>query len=415
MGADEQPDTTDSQRSAAEGGQEEERPAAQLPRPMSEPAVLVESARSLQEVCHRIAGCPVLALDTEANSMHAYRERTCIVQLTANRTSAIIDALAVPDLVPLRDAVARPGVQTVFHGGDYDITVLTRDHGFRFERVFDTMIAATMLGEPKVGLADLVQLHFKDRLDKRFQRIDWARRPLTAEQREYLQRDTIYLPALRDHLYERLEAAQIVEEAEIEFARLARRRGKQAAFDADGWRRIKGARRLDDRGRAVLNALFRWREDEARRRDLPPFKVLSPHTLVALARQPPQPNTRPDQLPFLGKRDRRRHGRAVMNAVRRGLSAADRGEIPPQRTTSRPSPEEARALRTVRARAERIKRWRREEAKRRDVPNLVVLPNPALEWIAETQPRRLEELGRCEDLGAKRLERYGRRLLELVK
>lgn len=385
-----------------------------LPPPTTAPARLVETQEALRAVCAQVAACDLVALDTESNSMHAYRERTCIVQVSAAEQSAIVDALAVPDLSPLASALDRDDVEVVFHGGDYDISVLTRDHDFRFARVFDTMIAATMLGEPKVGLADLVRTHFGVSLDKRFQRIDWARRPLTGAQLDYLQRDTLYLPGLRAHLAERLARADIVEEAEIEFRRLAARQGKPSEFDPDGWQRLKGASGLDDAGRAVLRALYLWREEVAQRRDLPPFKVLGPRTIVALAADPPRAAKRPEDLPHLGERERRRHGRAVLAALRSGLDAARRKQAPAGRRPPRLRGEDARAARLQRRRSDRLRDWRRGEAARRGVPNMVVLPNPALEWLASECPRDLDELDRCADLGPKRKRLYGVRLLALL-
>ena len=223
--------------------------------PTTPPAAWIERSEELAGLCARLSSVPRIALDTEANSLHAYRERTCVVQLTTAAESAILDPLALSTLEPLRTALARPEVEVVFHGGDYDIAVLSRDHGFAFERVFDTMIAATLLGEPRVGLADLAREHLGVLLDKRFQTADWARRPVTPEQLVYLQGDTQWLLPLRDLLAARLAEHDLVEEADIEFRRLARRRGRPRAEEPERWRELKGAETLDADGRAVLHAL----------------------------------------------------------------------------------------------------------------------------------------------------------------
>src|SRR5262245_42364166 len=112
----------------------------------------VETPEALARLVERLAREPRFALDTEAASMHAYRERTCVFQASVPGLDAIVDPLRVPDLAPLAAVVARGDVEVVMHGGDYDVSVLSRDHGFRFARVFDTMIAATLLGEERVGL-----------------------------------------------------------------------------------------------------------------------------------------------------------------------------------------------------------------------------------------------------------------------
>ena len=385
-----------------------------LPPPDEHDPLMIETGEALATFAEHVASCPLVAIDTEANSMFAYRETTCIMQVTAGDESAIIDVLAVGDLSPMRSAVDRDDVEVIFHGGDYDITVLSRDHDFAFEQVFDTMIAATLLGDEKVGLAALVEDHFGHVLDKKYQRADWAKRPLTPPQIDYLRRDTMYLPALRDHYVERLAEADLLEEAGIEFRRLAARRGKPGTFDPDGWRRIKGARKLDDQGRAILKEFYLWREARAERRDVPPFKVLSPHIMVSIAERTKRDPRGPNDLPALSDGLRRRFGRDFVKLVRRGLAAAERGEAPPKDDRPKLSPEEVKAGRELRKREDAFKDWRRTEARKRDVPNAVVLPNPALQWLVREQPTSVADLADCPDIGPKRTDRYGEAWIKLL-
>ena len=149
------------------------------------PPLLVETPEGLSRLVERIAKEPRLALDTEADSLHAFKERVCVVQLSVPGLDAIVDPLVVPDLSPLRDLVAAGRTEIVFHGGDYDISVLSREHGFSFSRVFDTMIAATLLGLEKLGLAALVEAEWNVHLSKKFQTSDWKRRPLPAGASRY--------------------------------------------------------------------------------------------------------------------------------------------------------------------------------------------------------------------------------------
>lgn len=386
------------------------------PRPP--PAAFVDAPEALRLLAERVAGLARVALDTEANSLHAYRERVCVVQLSTDHESAIIDPLVLPDLAPLGAALARTDLEVVLHGGDYDIAVLSRDHGIALGRVFDTHVAATLLGEPRVGLADLAATHLGVQLDKRFQTADWGRRPLTPEQLVYLQGDTQWLLPLRDLLAARLRERDLEEEAEIEFRRLALRRGRPLATDPEGWRRLKGASELGAEGRAVLAALWTWRESEAERRDLPPFKVLAPQALLAVAQRPPPDDPRAP-LTGLHPREVARHGGAVRGAVRRGLEAARAGQAPPP--PERPVLGEAqRRERKQREQVEdRLRAWRREEAAARGVPNVVVLPNPALEHLAEHADRYAaadpSELAALPDVGPKRAARYGEALRRLLR
>ena len=143
------------------------------------PPLLVDTAEGLARLVARLEGEPRIALDTEADSLHAFREQVCVVQISAPGLDAILDPLAIRDLSPLRALADREGGLLVLHGGDYDISMLSRDHGFRFRDVFDTMIAATLLGEPRVGLAALVESAYGVVLSKKHQTADWRRRPFT--------------------------------------------------------------------------------------------------------------------------------------------------------------------------------------------------------------------------------------------
>ncbi len=385
-----------------------------LPEPPEAPPRLVETDEDLARVGDRLARARVIALDTEANSLYVYRERACVLQITADGESTIVDLFAVRSLEPVAGVTTRDHNVCVFHGGDFDIALLSREHGVEFRHVFDTMIAATILGEPKVGLADLVREAYGVELDKRFQTADWGRRPLSPEQIEYLHHDTLYLPGLYERLRARLEEADLCEEAEIEFERLAERRGTPVVFDPEGWRGLKGANRLDASGRAVLARLWCWRDAEAARLDRPPFKVIPPRAMVEIAQHGGPPPRKVDDLRALSPGHRRRFGREVLDAVRAGLEDMREGRGPAPEERERPSPEEKARRQQVRAREERLRAWRREEAGRRKVPNLVVLPNRALGWLVNEVPSRVEDLALCRDVGPKRAERYGETWLTLL-
>lgn len=375
------------------------------------PAAWIDDRDALRRVADLVAEASQVALDTEANSMHAYRERTCTLQLTVGGEDVIVDAIAFDDLEPLRDAFDRKDLEVIVHGGDYDVTVLTRDHDWAFHRLFDTMIAATLLGDERVGLAALVEENFGEHLDKRHQRADWARRPLSPDQLAYLQRDTIWLPHLREIYGNRLAEAGLDEAFGIEMGRLAARRGSPLQKDPEAWRRAKGVSRLDARGRSVFEALWRWREGEAEARDLPPFKVLAPAVMVQLAERPPRDASGPDALRGVPPREARRHGRAIRAALAEGLERNTRGEAPPPDERPRLSDDERRAIKERRDLVDRLRAWRKDEAERRGVTTLAVLPNPGIEWLVDNRPGTLDELAAAPDLGPDRIARYGQALL----
>ena len=369
-------------------------------------AAWVDTEAELRVWADRIAAAREVGIDTEANSMFVYRAETCTIQITVDEAHAIVDPLAIDNLDDLGDALETRELTVILHGGDFDVAMLSRDFGWRFDRIFDTMIAATLLGEEGVGLAALVQRHFDVALDKKFQRADWGVRPVTPAQRLYLQRDTAFLPELYKIYASRLADADLEEEAEIEFARVAARPPAPDGPAPDAWRRAKGARRLDERGRAVLASLWAWREAESERRDRPPFKVVPPAALVAIAAGGKEALRDVRALPGLHGRTRSRYGSALLRAARDGERDAAQGRGPAKQSarSAKNTPSWDGAQRKA---EDRLRAWRKTEAQAREVPNVVVLPNPALTWLVAEMPSSVDAMDACPDIGRKRMARYG--------
>jgi ribonuclease D len=251
------------------------------------PPVLVADEDSLGTLVRDLAPYPVVAIDTESNSLHAYRERVCLIQFSTPAADYIVDPIQLADLEPLAPFFANPSQQKVFHAAEYDLICLRRDYGFACTNIFDTMSAARTLGWPQVGLAAILDSHFGVTLNKKYQRADWKRRPLSPEQLDYARLDTHYLAALRDVQLQALTASGRWHEAHEEFERLARLRGSldNAGPDPAAFWRVSGARDLTPAQAAVLQALFAYREAQAERMDRPPFKVMGEATLMELARR----------------------------------------------------------------------------------------------------------------------------------
>ncbi len=213
--------------------------------------VFVDRPEALEDLAAEVAGEEVVALDTESNSFHAYRERICLMQISTGRADYVIDPLAV-DVRPLGPALTA-GREVVLHGADYDVRCLKRELAWSFPRLFDTMAAARRLGRPGLGLSALVSAHFGVALSKEHQRSDWGRRPLSADQLRYAALDTHFLLPLRRLLGSELEAAGHLDEARREFQRIAAAEPRPKVFDPEGYRRLRTARDLDP-ARPVLPA-----------------------------------------------------------------------------------------------------------------------------------------------------------------
>lgn len=274
---------------------------------------LVADAAALAELVRALAAEPVIALDTESNSFHVYRERVCLVQISTRHGDYVVDPFAV-DVRPL-GPVLTGAEALVLHGADYDVRCLKREYGFALPGLFDTMAAARRLGRTGLGLSALVEQHFGVRLAKDFQRSDWGRRPLAAEQVRYAALDTHYLLPLFDLLAGELRQRGLWDPARQEFARIASVEPRPRVFDPEGFRHLKGARDLDPAGRAVLRALWILREERASALDRPPFKVMPEQAMLEAARRRPRSEAELLRLPGVTSVVLRRMGEGLLTAV----------------------------------------------------------------------------------------------------
>jgi ribonuclease D len=374
-------------------------PSSPLP-----PPTLVADPGGLDALVRVLAMSDRIAVDTESNSMHAYRERVCLIQFSTPGVDFIVDTLALRDLSPLATVFASPDQEKIFHAAEGDVLNLARDFGFAFANIFDTMTAARTLGWSQVGLAAILDSRFGVTLNKKYQRADWGRRPLTAEMLDYARFDTHYLSALRDMQFQALSESGNWPEAHEEFARLARIRVEASddRFDSAAFWRVKGALDLAPRQAAALQALYAWREAQAERIDQPPFKVMGEPALLALARHAP---TRVDELQRvagLAPSQVQRYGRDLILVVERALQAP-----PPAKPQVQREPDD------VRERFERLHTWRKDRARLRGVESDVILPRAVLRDMARRPPRTHDDLAGIVDFGPWRRQAYGDELLAL--
>ncbi|MCD6290519.1 MAG: HRDC domain-containing protein [Anaerolineae bacterium] len=299
-------------------------------------------------------------------------------------------------------------MEKVFHAAENDILMLKRDYGFHFAHLFDTMIASRILGWPHVSLAALLEEHFGVHLDKRMQRANWGKRPLTTEQLAYARLDTRFLLPLRDLIHQELLAKGRWEEALEAFAALPHIQFVEKPFDPDGFWRINGAKRLSGPQLAVLRELYLWREEWARRLDRPPFKVLTDRALVLLSERQPRTITALRRLPGVSRLVSQRHGEQLLAAIREGQSAPT-PEPPERRRSDQLRPDEATL-----ARYDALRAWRSRRAAARGVDPDIVLTNDVLMRIARENPSTLDDLAQIDRLGSWKLHTYGPELLDLL-
>ena len=366
----------------------------------------IRTTAALEDLADEIAGCGAIGIDVEADSLHHYTEKVCLIQLTAFRGgSCLIDPLAVRDLSALAPVLADPSVLKVVHGGDNDVTSMRRDFGVSFRTMFDTAIAARLLGDREVGLQALVRNELGIEVSKGSQKDDWSRRPLTAKQEAYALGDVAHLMPLAARLTDRLAAAGRTEWAREEFAALASLPPAVKRTGPDEFRRIKGSAKLSRRQQAVLREIYVWREERAAAADRPPFKIVGPEVLLALAERSPS-ITIEDVEDALARYPRQRDEvEVVFEAIERAL------ELPEAELPARNAGEQTRVSAAVQRRVNALRAWRDEQARASQLDPAIVISQRVIERLALANPRTVDELAAVDGLRQWRVAEWGPALL----
>ena len=231
----------------------------------------IDEQAGLKQAVRALEKAKAVAVDSESNSLYVYYEKVCLLQLSSETSHFILDPLALEQKMELLAPLfSSSKIQKVFHAADYDILCLKRDFGFEFDNLFDTMIAARILGKKEIGLSQLLESELGIHVDKKFQKSDWGIRPLPKAMLEYAIHDTCYLIQLRDVLQEQLIENGFMDLASEDFRRLAKIPAGTNHSDNTTWWQIAGNQnKLNDKQTAILYHLCQWRDETARKRDLP--------------------------------------------------------------------------------------------------------------------------------------------------
>jgi ribonuclease D len=366
-------------------------------------ATLIARPAELESLAARLAREPILAVDTESNSLYAYRERVCLVQISTAKNDYLIDPLAVRELAPLGPIFTDPGVEKIFHAAEYDLICLRRDFGFQFANLFDTMQAARILGRTAFGLGSLLEAEFGVVLDKRYQRANWGQRPLPPYLRDYAQLDTHYLIPLRERMDTELKAVGQWDLAAEDFKRLCRINDSALEEKPENNHCFRSIGDLRPQQYMVLLELCAYRESAARQLDRPLFKVIGDKTLLEIAEACPKDLDELQKLPGMTRNQIGRHGKAILQAVQLGLS------VKPVRPKRPERPDEQ-----VLARLELLRQWRKKRAQALGVESDVVLPRDLLNTLAEQRNITQEDIARILQDTPWRLKQYGNEILALL-
>lgn len=354
-------------------------------------ALYVDTPEAADRLVASLGRVDRIAIDTEGASFHRFVDRIYLIQLSTPDVTAIIDPLTAGDLPALGAVLAERSVEVVLHDADYDLRLLHQDYGWHPTNIFDTRIAAQLLGIPAFGLGALLERFLGIKLEKKHQRADWSMRPLPQDMLDYAQEDTRYLLQLRDLIGAELERLGRMEWAREEFELLEGTRWA-AEDEALAFMRIKGARDLTRRELAVLGELAHWRDAKAAELDRAVFRVMANEVLLELARTAP---TRKDQLLGIKGMPRSLAERAageILDAVARGQAMREE-DLPryPKAMRWQKDPDFDR-------RATLVKAARDEAAKRLQMDPGVLCSRERLDAVARRNPATMEELAEVREL-----------------
>jgi ribonuclease D len=377
--------------------------------PGSNGPLYIDSPEAANRFLASIANARSLALDTEGASFHRYVDRIYLLQVSTERQHAIIDPLKVDSPDKLGALLESRDVEVVFHDADYDLRLLHQDYGWRVTNIFDTRIAAQLLGIRAFGLAALLESHFGLKLDKKHQRADWSMRPLPDDMLEYASQDTMHLLQLRQRLRDALDRKGRLHWAEEEFERLEGTKWDDPGEEDNSFLRMKGARDLSRRELAILRELVAWRDSVARELDRSTFRVAGNEVLLAMAREAPSTPSAVENTKGLSRSVVARHAKAIVDAVTRGKAVpeADLPRFPrgPRWARDPDYEDRAIALKTVRDR----------KAGELELDPGVLCPRERLEAVARKNPRTLDELLEVPEVRRWQAEVLGEEFLHALR
>jgi ribonuclease D len=370
---------------------------------------LIADGTALAEAAGPLGSASRIALDCEAAGFHRYSDRLCLLQLSTETDTFLFDPLAVDPSEALRPLLEDPSIPVVMHGADYDLRLLDRDLGIRLRGLFDTQVAALLLGASALGLAALLEEHLGVALAKQHQRADWAQRPLPPDMLAYAAADTVHLLGLADLLSPKLAEMGRDGWAREEFRLLEEVHWEEEP--ADPLTRVKGARDLNPRQATALRAGMEWRDRIARERDRAPFRVVSDAALLAVAVDPPSSLDGLAAQKGVSPQLARHHGRELLEELRRVERLPEAALVPYPRASrngrGRPTPEEdllsdrLRGLRTARAADLGVERG-------------VLLSNTQIAEVVRLRPATLDALRKVPGMRRWQTELLGEEILGIL-
>ena len=350
----------------------------------------------------------VLGVDLEADSMYHFSEKICLIQIATPNAAFVVDTLALDDLSLLKPIFYNPDIQKIFHGSDYDIRSLYRDYRMRVNNLFDTQLACRFLGMNETGLDAVLFKFFDIRLDKKYQKKDWSRRPLPEDMLAYAARDVVYLVALgkllEDELAKKARLFWVHEES-----RYLSRLKPSGNDDGPLFLRFKGAGRLDPRGLTILEAILHYRKAAARQKDRPVFKIFSNAAVLKIVKARPQTIGQLEKAEALSSKQIGMYGGDLIQKVQGALAVPDTELLSyPHKRAPMPKPK-------IRRRIKALKVWREDKARQLGIEPALVCSKNVMADLAAKFPGSVSRLRQVRDMRGWQRKAWGQEIITLLR
>ncbi|OQY08170.1 MAG: hypothetical protein B6I22_01505 [Desulfobacteraceae bacterium 4572_123] len=369
---------------------------------------IIDTPSGLKDIVNELDGQKTLAVDLEADSMYHFKEKVCLLQMAAEHIWLVIDPLAVRDLSPLIPIFSNPSITKIFHGADYDIRSLYRDFKIEINNLFDTEIACRFLGSRESGLNAVLGKWFNIHLDKKYQRKDWSKRPLSKAMLTYGAEDVKHLISLHEVLIQELDRKNRLAWVDEECALLSRVRPPENN-NQPLYLKFKGAGRLKGRSLAVLENLLQLRKIIAEKKDRPLFKILGNETLLKMAMTRPLTIKQLTSMRVLSKRQIDMYGRQLLDTIETGL------RIPEKNLPVYPRKKPQHVSDLVPARIEVLKKWRNDCAASLELDPGLVCNKSLMTAIAVEHPLIIKDLDTIAEMKNWQRKEFGHEITEVMK
>lgn len=369
-----------------------------------QPAQWIDTSAKLSALCQTLLREPIMGIDTESNSLYVYKEQVCLIQVSTSEHDYLIDPLSIKDMSPLGEVLASTTVEKVFHAAEYDIICLKRDFQYQINNIFDTMMAARILGRNNTGLGSILEEEFSIQADKRFQRANWGKRPISQEMLRYAQMDSHFLIEIRNRFKKELEKAGRTAIAAEDFMRLCNIQPPESpSYEQECWKLASG-QSYQNKQISVLMALCQYRDQLAKDRNVPLFKIFPNRFIQLLVENMPVSREDCYSMGYSPMKKVEPYLQPILSIIAEArLNKANYHS----QYNHRPEWDFFKRLDAIRS-------WRKQKAAELMVMSDIILPKDVLLDITHKNPETMQQLGEIMKDTPWRYENFGEQILTVI-